>query len=871
MTAVASGALPGPIARDRLTLPGIAFATCVGYYVATLVGLHLRLPPATTSVMWPPNAVLASILILTPPRRWAVVLLCALPVHIYLQLPTGWPLPLILALYLTNCLEALLAAGGVHLLNDAPSRLDTLRRLAIFLFAVVCVAPVLSSFADAAAVSWFRGEPYWQVWRNRLLSNTLAELTVVPAVVGGVTVIRQWRRAGARARRIEAAILGLGVCVTGWLAFGHSTSWIPALGAVSTQTPLAVQLPLLLWATMRFGPAGTGVTLLTTSLLSTWAVVRGIGPFASLPAFATVPALSLSLIVVAMTLLCLATLIEERRQTQQALRTRLEFEGALARLSRELVEAPGDEMARALEPWLGRIGRVLGLDCVTVFVGDAASPVHPVHTWVDPRVNGPLAAVPDDHAAWARESLASGAAVVTPNIGGAASTCGVCTTGGAVSLGGDGNVLGALAFSSSGPEPWSDDVVTNMRLVGEVLSAALMRRRSEDALRTSEVTKSAILQSLTHGVAVLDRQGTVLQINARWTRCAKACAWMHAPVGENFLSGCWTAFEHGQPLAGDVVAGVFEVLEGTRDRFVVEHRTDSGASAEWWALTAVPLTRPEGGAVLTHADVTELRRAELEAQRSRQVLAQVSRVSTVVEMTAWLAHHLNQPLTAVMMNAQAALRMLDGPRADPAQVRAILADIVRDDRRAGEVMHRLRELLRHPDLEMRPVNLAAAIREVVDLVGGEAVVHNIALSVAFEHEPLFVTGDRVQLQQVVLNLLRNAIDALADATTGTRRIRVVCRPAGRDSVLVSVRDSGPGLNAGTEERIFEPFYTTKDGGMGVGLSIARSIVEGHDGTIRAGNDPAGGTVVEFMLPAAAAIAAGPEPPIDAERATDTSV
>jgi len=253
--------------------------------------------------------------------------------------------------------------------------------------------------------------------------------------------------------------------------------------------------------------------------------------------------------------------------------------------------------------------------------------------------------------------------------------------------------------------------------------------------------------------------------------------------------------------------------------------------------------------VVACADVTELRRAEMEAQRSRQQLAHVARVSTVGEMTASLAHQLNQPLAAIMTNAQAAGRLLSSPSPNVSEVRAILQDIVRDDRRASDVIQRLRQLLRKGELEMTAVNLTGAIREVVELVSTEAVVRNISVVFDFDEEPVFANGDRVQLQQVILNLVHNAIEALADHHGVARRIVIACHRFHK-TVVVSVLDSGPGLNTGTEDVVFEPFYTTKRGGMGMGLSIVRSIVEAHGGMIHATNIAAGGALIEFQLRAA---------------------
>ena len=843
--------------RRRFALPAAAIATCVGYYLGSLIGLELRLPPATTSVLWPPNAVLTAALILTPPRRWALVLLPVLPVHIFIQQGTGWPLPLIITLFFTNCLEALIAAGGMRLLNETPWRFDTLRGLTSFYVAAVLMAPLLSSFADAAAVHWFRGEPYWFVWSNRFVGNILAELTVVPAIVGGTLVVVQWWRRGRPVLKLEPAVLAAGLLATGVARLTSALDRIPSISVASTQMPLTLQLPLLIWAAMRFGVTGTAPAVLLTAIMSAWGIVHGIGPFAAIPAATTVRALTLSLIVLASTLMWLSVLVEERRQTQHALRMRLEFESLLSRLSSALVQQPSAQMGRAFESWLGRIGGVLGLDCLTVFtISDETPALTAVYTWTgNPTCTE--ANVQRQHSEWAQRSLSLHDAVLVTESDSLASLARAVTdpgagldfrAGGSIPLVGEGQPLGALGFSTFREPPHFAPLSANLWLLGEVVAGALGRRRSEDALVKSELMKSAILQSLVNGVAVIDRAGDVLQLNARWV-AARGCQWMDLKVHDNLLYACRRAEEAGHLLAGDFLRGIASVLDRSRDRFGLERMIDSGTDATWWSFTAVPLNRADGGAVVVCADITELRRAEMEAQRSRQELAHVARVSTVGEMTASLAHQLNQPLAAIMTNAQAAGRMLNRSTPDVEQLRAILQDIVRDDRRASDVIHRLKQLMRKGELEMTSVNLTAAIREVVELVGTDAVSHNIMVSFDFDDDPVFATGDRVQLQQVILNLLHNAMEAMASHSHQLRQIVIGCHRY-HHVVVASVRDSGPGLNSGSEDMVFEPFYTTKPGGMGMGLSIVRSIVEAHGGIIHAINLASGGALVEFQLPAA---------------------
>jgi signal transduction histidine kinase len=784
-----------------------------------------------------------------------------LPAHLFIQLPTGWPLSLIAILFLTNCLEAVIGAGLMRFLTNTPWRIDTLRGLIIFLGGAVVIGPLLSSFADAAAVTWLRGEAYWVVWGNRTLSNVLSELTVVPAVLGAAVSIRRWRYPGVSVRAAEAAILGLGLCAITLVGYSEAFSQLPAVRAVSSQMPLALQLPFLLWVAVRFGSAGAGIAVFTTSTFSAWAVVHGAGPFESVAPSTTLTALRLSLVVVAATLLSVATLMEERRQTQQALATRLEFESLLARLASALVQQPTDEMHRAFEAWLGRIARLIGIDAVTVFTGSQAfAHLTPLYSWMARGITEAPGEVAAAHARWARRSVQLQDAILIPGtrdpllaVGADRhSADGAALSGGAIPLVGEGELLGALTFSSFGEPPDAALVPANAWLIGEVLAAALRRRLSEDALRKSEAMKSAILQSLTTGVAVIDREGRLLQVNGRWRDGVPGCDWLTVGIGDNLLASCRAMAEAGNDLAAAIEMGVTAVLDQSHDRFAIERMSDLGADARWWSLTAIPLYRMAGGAVLVAADITDLRRAEMEAQRSRLELAHVARVSTVGEMTASLAHQLNQPLAAIMTNAQAAGRMLNTALPDVDEVRAILQDIVRDDRRASDVIDRLRQLLRKGELEMRAVSLSTAIREVVELLGSEAIIRNVAIALDFSREPILVHGDRVQLQQVILNLLHNAMEALADEDASPRAVCVTCRDDGQ-TVTVCVRDSGPGLRAGTEEAVFEPFYTTKSGGMGMGLSIVRSIVEAHGGSIRARNAQDGGAVVEFQLPLASAI------------------
>ena len=456
----------------------------------------------------------------------------------------------------------------------------------------------------------------------------------------------------------------------------------------------------------------------------------------------------------------------------------------------------------------------------------------------------------------------------------------------ALPLASSSGALGALAFGSVTERSWSDELVMRLRLVAEVFANALARKQTEDALRGSETMKSSILQSLRSGVAVVDREGHVLALNANWTRLAEESGAPVVKVGDDLFGG--GVARQSDTSAVELAAGVRSVLQGSRDSFGYEYTTQTATGPRWWSVVVDPLDRPDGGAVVTRADLTDLRTAEVDVQRTRQELAHVGRVSTVGELTASLAHELYQPLTAIMTNAQAARRMLAAAKPDVAQINLILSDIVNDDRRASDVIERLRDLLRKGELEMVPVDLASTIRDVADLLRGDAVVKQVQVTLDLDGYPVVVLGDRVQLQQVMLNLLHNAMEAMADGRSRATTVSVRCRrvdnvPAlsagpgralsmgsgqalstgsepglstGSGLAHVTVRDTGPGLLAGAEDTVFDPFYTTKKDGMGMGLSIVRTIIESHGGSITAANHELGGAVFEFTLPLAGV---GPPP------------
>ena len=251
----------------------------------------------------------------------------------------------------------------------------------------------------------------------------------------------------------------------------------------------------------------------------------------------------------------------------------------------------------------------------------------------------------------------------------------------------------------------------------------------------------------------------------------------------------------------------------------------------------------------TSIDMTDRKRAEEARLDVQSKLAHANRVTTMGQLTASIAHEVNQPISAIVINAQAGRRLLDCEPPDLEEARQALAEIAKDGNRAGEVIARIRDLIKRRAPQEDRLEINAAIREVIALTRGEAVKNCVSVRTEFLDGLPPIRGDRVQLQQVILNLVINGVEAMSGITEGERELVISTAKAESGGVLVSVRDSGPGLPPATIENLFDAFYTTKSGGMGMGLAICRSIIDAHGGRILAEANEPHGAVFRFILPA----------------------
>ena len=533
--------------------PGVllpALMLALGYYLAARLGFALTLQPHPISTLWPPNALLMAALLLTPARSWWLLLGAALPAHLLAELQSGVPLAMVLGWYASNCSEALIGAALVRAFVPAALRFESLRSAGLFLLFGTLVAPLGSSFLDAALVKLigFGEGEYWTLVRLRFSSNVLAELTIVPLIVTWA----HWRPRELRdvppKFLLEIAAVFTGLVAASLIAFD-----LPVIDANAAPALFYAPLPFLLWAAVRLGVRGTASGLAVMVVMTIWGAVHEMGPFAGGTPQDTARDMQVFLIAVSVPLLLLAVSLEERSK------------------------------------------------------------------------------------------------------------------------------------------------------------------------------------------------------------------------------------------------------------------------------------------------------AELDAHEQRLQLTHLSRVAMLGELSGGIAHELNQPLTAILSNAQAAQHFIAGKDVDRHELGEILKDIIAADQRAGEVIHRLRALFKKGETHLQPLDANELVREVLSIAHGDLITRAVEATPDLAAQLPLIEGDRVQLEQVMLNLVMNACDAMSAGGADARRLSIRTR-ATDSSVQISFGDLGPGFRAEDYDKLFQPFYTTKPQGLGLGLSISRSIVAAHEGQLWGTSTPGRGATFHITLP-----------------------
>jgi C4-dicarboxylate-specific signal transduction histidine kinase len=374
-------------------------------------------------------------------------------------------------------------------------------------------------------------------------------------------------------------------------------------------------------------------------------------------------------------------------------------------------------------------------------------------------------------------------------------------------------------------------------------------RRAEEGRQQADLLHAAILASIRDQIVVLDAAGIIIEANDSWRRFVERAAirpFESAHVGSHYLESCAGAAANGDAMAADLLAAVRDVLDGMSARRRLEVAVETADGLLWFEISIEPLRRAEGGAVIIRTDITERKKATLQAGEQRQQLVLLGRAAVLGELSGAFAHELNQPLTSILGNAEAALQLLMRDSADLPEIRDILRDIIQDDVRAAEVIQRLRSMLARGEIQRQPVDLNQVVREVLELAHSDLITRGVSVVMQLDPSASQVLADKVQMQQVALNLIVNACEAMSGVAPAARKLTIATQLAGDGSFIeCSFLDQGRGIPSGDLERIFQPFVTTKKHGLGLGLAICRSIVEAHGGRLWAEHGPDGGAVFRF--------------------------
>ena len=579
------------------------------------------------------------------------------------------------------------------------------------------------------------------------------------------------------------------------------------------------------------------------------------------------------------------------RPTKRGLASRLRFETLLSELSAGLIHVSAPDTGVAIERALQQVVTFLGVDRGGLDEHAEGRPRLRL-SWARPGLEELVTAA--DLFPWVSGRLREGEVVRFARLGELPEAAAIDRASWErvgtrsqvlIPLRTGGPILGVLSFASvRDGYAWPDDLVERLRLLSEAFAGVLDRRRMElslaERLRFEKLLSflatafshlsaadfdSAVQRGLRQVVDFLgvDR-GSLIEFTRDGTATRSWAVEEWVEMGE--FPWMTARLQRGEVINVSQLEELPDEAAVDRQSYLM-HRVKpqvavpllvSGIVVGGLIFSTVGAERAKSDELIQQlhllgevfANALSRKQAELEAMRLRQELAHIGRVSALGELTASLAHELSQPLTAILSNAQAAHRLLADDMVDLEKVREILSDIVADDKRAAAVISGLRGLLKKGEPEFVLLDLNEIIGSVAWLMRSDTIMRNVSMSLDLASDLPNARGDRVQLQQVVLNLVLNGLEAMREPHAGARTLVIRTARDAAGAVQVTVQDSGPGIAPKDLGHIFEPLYTTKREGLGMGLAIVHTIIRAHGGTVGAENNRDGGASFRFTLPVA---------------------
>lgn len=708
-----------------------------------------------------------------------------------------------------------IAAGyGLYRWRHTPAQLlRTLGSVRRFVGAIVLAGPALGATVMTAtlcacgALAW---EQFGGQWVDYWSASAIRVLLVVPVAMA-------WFRTPLPEAYREAVYTAAMVVFTlllGWMVFRQP--WSPT---GHTSYPLEyLVLPFVPWLAVRFGARTTTLAVLLVALMAARYTADGFGPFAmGTPSAAMRLMVMYQAVLAGFAWLFLAA-INERRETQET----------LDRMHREFRRKTEDDLAsrrrieRELRTALDRLNHLLTSSTAVIYTSAPEPPYAPTF------VSGNVASVLGFPAAGflAHPDFWRGHVYQSDLPDMEAEARRLFETGRSVSEYRFRRPNGSAVWVRDEKRLLYDNDGAPYEIVGSWLDITV-EKEAEKALRKSESRYRSILENVEEGYFEVDLSGNFLFLNDSLCRILNTSETvLRAGTAWRFLP------RQEARKARGLFKRVYETGEGVaRAQFQLQRRDGIKAIVE----TSVYLTRDEAGKPKGFhgvcRDFTAQIRADLEAQRRREELAHISRVAAMGELAGTLAHEINQPLAAMRSSAQAAQRFLAAAAPDLDEVRDALQDIVDANRRGSEVIRRMRAFLRKGGDAFRELDLRDTAGEVLALVEREAAARGIEVRMARPEHPAWVRGDPTQLQQVLLNLVLNSLEAMRGVSAENKYLDIRVEAGSDNHVEVTVRDYGAGVPPETAARMFEPFFSTRENGLGVGLSISRNIVEAHGGSL----------------------------------------
>jgi len=762
------------------------------YYFAYQYGMAFS--QTTASPFWFPDSVLLCALLRVRARWWVLLLVSTIPIRYFTEVADSVPMSMLVSTSLNDYAKAVIAATLLRRFMHDPIRFLSVRDFGVFCLIAVLAIPALSALAGAASRG-AAGQDYWANWEQWFLGNALAQLIVTPFIFYWILRPSDQRNLTS-AQWIEALVLLAGLVVSLTLAFQPASVHLGF-----SDSRLYAPVAILFWAAVRFGMRGATAA---TAILTIFAIAAT--QMADASGAGTSPSESASqlqqfLLLRAAPLYLVAVLLEQATRIQGSLHESERRFRDMADNAPVMIWIAGTDGACEFlnKGWLDFTGRALSQE----------------------RGNGWLQGVhPDDRQRFMAIYQSSISARCEFEI--------------------DYRLRrrdGIYRWILDRGVPRYDDNGEFVGLIGSSIDVT-DRRRQESALRQSEERYRAVVDSQTELVCRFTPDLALTFVNEAY------CKFLGKARDE---------------VLGEDLSELFPANTRAELGRCVKHAISGAGAGEWqcaftfpdgshgwqhWTCRAINGAgeSPDELQAIGH-DITDRKRAE-EVQRR---LAHSARLAAVGELTAMVAHEVNQPLCAILSNAEAAETLLSRENPPLDVIREIIKDIRDDDLRADEVIRGIRSLVGRREIQIQPVDLNRTVAHVLRLVSGDALYRRVRIQRTLGESLPLVAADQPQIEQVLLNLIVNAMDAMQETPEAARELTVQTRLADAGYVEIAVVDHGCGIPPERLPELFDSFFTTKPEGMGIGLSVARWIVLAHGGRIWAANGANGGAEFRFTL------------------------